>query len=430
MSHSTPFNWLVSLKQIIGEERASGLLLVVSALAALTWANSTFSELYVAMKETPLYMGLGDWRIEKTLHHWVNDGLMALFFLLIGLEIKHEFSEGMLASRRKAALTIAAALGGMVLPALVYLSINVGGEGLRGWGVPLATDIAFAIGLLGLLGERVPGAIKIFLVAMAVVDDLGAILVIAIFYAGTIEPAALVYSFVVLTLAILYGRRNGQSLIIYLLLGAITWYFMLESGIHATLAGVLLALTIPNQGELTKRSLYQRVADWLEDHSPRSTAVDEPSAELRETTDKAQSPTRRLEDAVRPWVLLFIMPVFALFNAGVVIGGDLALTSSVTLGAALGLLIGKPVGVLAATWVATQFGARMPEGIGWFGITGIAVLAAVGFTMSLFIAQLAFGERDALLDQAKIGVLIASTLAAMAGLAILRVTLSRRDSSE
>jgi NhaA family Na+:H+ antiporter len=418
-----PTNVLLSIKRLLGEERISGLLLIFATILALAWANSPLAASYVTVKETTFRIGFGEWSVDKSLHHWINDGLMTIFFLLIGLEIRQELTKGILSTPGKAMLTVAAAIGGMVLPAITYIAFNCCDvAAMRGWGIPVATDIAFVIGLIGLLGARVPVGLKIFLMAMAVVDDMGAILVIALFYSHALDSNYLVWASVILVLAFVYGWRNGRSIIMFSVLGVVLWYFMLKSGVHATLTGVLLAMVVPGKPEMDPDALIDNTKAWMHDQLPAK-GVDKAASQLKSLATTVESPAHRLEDAIAPWVLFGIMPIFALMNAGVAITSETNMFTGVTLGVALGLLLGKPVGIIGATWLATRIGAQMPEHVNWQGIIGVSVLAGVGFTMSLFIAELAFGGRM-LIDQAKIGILTASFVAGIVGLVVLRSTLS------
>lgn len=389
--------------------------MVVAAILAFVWANSPWSPGYLALRETYLSLDIGGWRLEKSLLHWVNDGLMALFFFLVGLEIKREISVGELADPRNAVLAVAAALGGMVVPAAIYATLNWGGDGIDGWGIPVATDIAFALGVMALLGDRVPLSLKVFLTALAIVDDLGAVLLIALFYTNEVGLLDLGLALGTLALAFAYGRSGGRNLKVFAFLGVVVWFFVLQSGVHATVAGVLLALIIPLKRKIPPEDLRDELGTALE--QGRFEEVEVKVANLERVLGDAQSPLHRLEHLLNPWVAFLVLPVFALFNAGVSLGGGVS--NLVTAGVFLGLLVGKPVGVLAFSWLATRLGwASLPEGVGWRSIAGAGLLAGVGFTMSLFVGGLAFDD-SGLLDQAKLGVLAASVLAAALGLTLL-----------
>ena len=408
-------------------ESSSGIVLIVAALLAFAWANSPWSDSYHAMQEAPVTVGVGGWGLEKTLHHWVNDFLMALFFFLVGLEIKREILVGELRTWDKASLPAAAALGGMVVPALIYVAFNFGQESVRGWGVPMATDIAFALGILALLGDRVPLSLKVFLLALAIVDDLGAVLVIAIFYTENLDITSLIISLVVGWIALLYGRAEGPRPVVYVVVGLVVWYFMLKSGVHATVAGVLMAFAIP----LRHRMSVEQIKDELSWSAGREfEQIESRIHHLSTVLNKAHSPLHSMEHALQPWVAFLIMPIFALFNAGVTLGGGEgggSLINPISVGAFLGLLVGKPIGVVGFVWLSIVTGiSRFPENSNWLAVTGVGLLAGIGFTMSLFIANLAFGS-GAELDQAKLGVLAASVVAAIIGLALLHVALPKRS---
>ncbi|HUH11615.1 MAG TPA: Na+/H+ antiporter NhaA [Longimicrobiales bacterium] len=416
-------------QRFFGLEAASGILLLLAAVVALVWANSPWSASYFHLWETHLVVGLGDFVLDKSLHHWINDGLMAVFFFVVGLEIKREVLVGELASPKAAALTVAAAVGGMAAPAAIYAVVNAGGPGSAGWGIPMATDIAFALGVLALLGSRVPLALKVFVTAIAIVDDLGAVVVIALFYTAEIWWAALGIGLVVLVLLMAVNRMGIRAPTPYVLLGIVLWVALLQSGIHATIAGVLLALTIParrliNAPEFLRQAeLY--VAEFAEDAQPGRT---EPTPDQRDAihslelaAEHVETPLTRLEHALHPWVAFFVMPVFALANAGVSLGGDVGavMGSPVTLGVILGLFVGKQVGILAFAWAAVRTGlATLPGSVGWRQVWGVSLLCGIGFTMSLFIASLAFADPTRL-DAAKIGILAASLVSGVGGAVVL-----------
>jgi Na+:H+ antiporter, NhaA family len=409
------------VQRFIQTESSSGIVLILAALAAFAWANSPWADGYFQMLKTSVGIGFGGWRLDMTLQHWVNDLLMGLFFFLVGLEIKRELLVGELAGWQKASLPAAGALGGMVVPALIYVGFNLGEDTVRGWGVPMATDIAFALGVLALLGQRVPLSLKVFLLALAIVDDLGAVLVIALFYTENLDTTALLISLAIWGGALFYGQAQGHRAPVFALLGALMWYFMLRSGVHATIAGVLMALAVPLRHRMSvdelRRELQWTAGAAFEDIEGRIQRVED-------VIGRAHSPLHAMEHDLGPYVAFLIMPVFALFNAGVALGGrELDLLGAVSMGAFLGLLLGKPLGVLAFVWLAVRTGiSRLPKDGGWMGFAGIGLLAGIGFTMSLFIAYLAFGE-GALLNQAKAGVLAASVVAALAGLGFLHMAL-------
>ena len=416
---------LTPVQEFIKTESASGVILIAAALVAFAWANSPFAPSYFAILEVEVRVGFGTWALEKPLILWVNDLLMAVFFFLVGLEIKREVLIGELAGWRRASLPIAGALGGMLVPALIYLAFNFGTPAARGWGVPVATDIAFALGVLALLGDRVSLALKVFLLALAIVDDLGAVLVIAAFYTESVNVGALLISFLIWGIALAYGRAGGAKPLAFALIGLVMWYFMLKSGVHATIAGVLMALAVPLRHQLSSQELQQELRPLM-GQGGGFEQVEIVIQHLEDVLAKAHSPLHDMEHALAPYVAFGIMPVFAFFNAGVALAGSEAgLITAVSVGAFLGLLIGKPIGVAGFAWIAVKSGlTRLPEGANWPGMIGIGLLAGIGFTMSLFIANLAFGL-TAELDQAKVGVLAASVVAALIGLAFLSRALPR-----
>lgn len=406
---------LSPIQRFWDSEARGGLILFGFAVAAFILANSPASSWYFDLKKMLISLNVGGWSLEKTLASWVKDFLMAFFFLLVGLEIKREIVMGELSNPRQAALTIVAALGGMIVPALIYTALNAGGPGQPGWGVPMATDIAFAIGVLSLLGKRVPLGLKVFLTAFAIVDDLGAVLVIAFFYTSGLNLPALLISLGFFALALLAGRLKVTRLSIYLLIGAFMWYFMLESGVSPTVAAVLLALAVP----VTRRISLPELQSQLDEAARKDPEMLEAAMErLEKTLVRAQSPLHRLEHALHPWSTYLIMPVFAFFNAGVTLSG--AGLGAVGMGAFLGLLLGKPLGILLVCWLAVRLGiAVLPAGVNWPMILGAGFLGGIGFTMSLFVAALGFADAPALLDQAKLGVLASSVVAAIIGLLVV-----------
>lgn len=408
----------------------SGVLLLACAVVALTWSNSPWRESYFALWDTKLTIGLTSRPIAATLHHWINDALMTVFFLLVGLEIKREFLVGELASRRQAALPIMAALGGMVVPAALYALINRGSDGTAGWGIPMATDIAFALGVLTLLGRGVPLGLKVFLTALAIVDDLGAVVVIALFYTAKIEVMALIVAGAMLAVLAFLNRRGVRSLTPYLLLGAGLWAAMLASGVHATIAGVLLALAIPTRTLINTAEFSERARSLIDEFDQAETGdllvitskgQQEAIHTLHTISESVQGPLLRLEHSLHGLVTFAIMPLFALANAGVQIDAvGSVVTDKVALGVIAGLLIGKPVGIYFFSKLAVRSGmAKLPTGVTWAQMHGVAWLGGIGFTMSLFVASLAF-QTSALNDSAKVGVLLASTVAGMIGWILLR----------
>ena len=417
-------------QQFAHTESSGGVVLLACTAVALIWANSPWATSYFHLWEYPLSIGSDDTALRLSLHGWINDGLMTVFFLLVGLEIKREILVGELATLRRAAFPIAAAAGGMIVPALFYVAFNTGLPSLHGWGVPMATDIAFALGILAMLGSRAPVGLKIFLAALAIADDIGAVLVIALFYTNALSLTALGVAAGALVLLIAANATGVRYPTVYALLGMILWLAVHESGIHATVAGVLLALTIPARTRIDPVEFLARGRSILEEFAARGlqdadnvlTSPEQQEAihALENVAEDAQAPLLRMEDKLHAPVAFVIMPLFALANAGVSLGGATdTLGSPVTLGIIAGLVFGKPIGITLFAWLAARSGmASMPEGISWRQVHGVGWLAGIGFTMSLFIAGLAFGTQEAL-DSAKIGILIASVLAGTVGWLLL-----------
>ncbi len=430
-SHPPIRKVLYPIREFMHAEASGGIVLMLCAVAALAWANSPWSAAYSALWETKITIGPEGFNLSESLLHWINDGLMAVFFFVVGLEIKREVLVGELASLRQAALPIAAALGGMVAPALIYTAVNLGGEGAGGWGIPMATDIAFALGVLALLGPRVPTSLKIFVTALAIVDDLGAVLVIALFYTSNVSWASLGAGALFLLALVAANRLHVRHPLAYALLGIGMWVAFLKSGVHATIAGVLLALTIPARTRVDTEEFLDRGRDILDEFDRSGVEGedilingDQQAAlmELESLTEHAQTPMQRLEHSLHPWVAFAIVPLFALANAGVALGGDIgaALTQPVTLGVIAGLVVGKQVGITLFSWLAVRSGlAELPQELSWRHIYGASLLAGIGFTMSLFIGALAFGDGP-LQSAAKVGILAASLVAGVAGWLVLR----------
>jgi len=411
-------------------ESSGGILLLLATLLALVWANSLWANSYFALWHTTVTLGFGANTVAHDLHFWVNDALMALFFFVVGLEIKREFLVGELASPRQAALPIVAALGGVLVPAAIYSVLNVGGPGARGWGIPMATDIAFVIGVMALLGSRVPTSLKVFLTALAIVDDIAAVLVIAIFYTGQISWEALGIAALCLMALVAANRLGVRHPLPYALLGLLLWSAVLQSGVHATIAGVLLAMTIPSRTELNPNAFLHRsraVLDHFERTAQKEKTVmndEEQQAvieSLEDSCEQVQPPLHRLEHALHPWVTFFVMPVFALANAGLVFDERIltSVVQPIPLGVVLGLLLGKPIGITLASWLAVRLRVgALPDGTTWLQIHGAGWLGGIGFTMSIFVAGLAFKE-EALLNMAKLGIFTASFLAGIVGSVLL-----------
>jgi len=408
----------------------SGLLLLISAVLALAWANSPWHASYFVLWEQRVSLHFPALSLDLSLLSWINDGLMAAFFLLVGLEIKRELLVGELASRRRAALPLGAAVGGMIVPALIYWGLIPTGEASAGWAMPMATDIAFALGVLALLGPRVPLGLKVFLTALAVVDDVGAVLIIAIFYTGGLETVPLAIAALIASLLVLLNRRRVRHLAPYLLVGLGLWIALHESGLHATLTGIVLALAIPSRTRIDAVEFSTRARGLIREFDRAETGdrlvitsqgQQEALYGLETAAEQVQAPLLRLEHGIQPLVQYGIMPLFAFANAGVRVvatGGELI--RPVTFGVLAGLFLGKPLGISLASWFVVRRGwAALPTGTSWTLIHGVAWLGGIGFTMSLFIATLAFAGSTNLLA-AKLGILAASTAAGLAGALILR----------
>ena len=422
-------------QNFLEKEASGGILLLIFTVVALVWANSPFAEAYSHLWHTKLSISFGDFNLDYSLHHWINDGLMAIFFFVVGLEIKRELLVGELSSLKKASLPIMAALGGMIFPALFYVFFNFGKESISGWGIPMATDIAFVIGILALLGSRVPTGLKVFITALAIADDIGAVLVIAFFYTSNISIVSLSFAGGVMLLLIAANLSGVRNLIVYTVLGIILWLSFLFSGVHATVAGVLLAFTIPASSRIDTSQFLLKGKKLLEDfdHSGEegpnvlsNEAREGIVQNLEENCEKILTPLQRLEHKLHPWVSFFIMPVFALANAGVIITGNFIseLTDPVSFGIVTGLFIGKQLGISAFTWLSVKLKlASLPFSVTWKQIYSAGILAGIGFTMSLFIANLAFTSEE-LLTISKVGILTASLLSGFIGFFILRKSLS------
>jgi NhaA family Na+:H+ antiporter len=411
-------------------EASSGIVLLGAALVAMVWANSAFSDGYRAILDSHLTVALGGFHFDETVHAIINDGLMAIFFFVVGLEIKRELVVGELRDRRAAILPVIAALGGMIGPAVIYLLLNAGagGEAVRGWGIPMATDIAFAVGVLALLGSRIPGPAKLFLLALAIADDIGAIAVIAVFYTSDIALEFLALAVGGLVIVWAAQRAGIRSLAFYVPVAMLVWYFTLESGVHATLAGVALGFLTPARpmykpAEFDARARaildqYPLAPDELEEQEH----ADHEALLLSTVAAESVSPLNRLEHRLVAWSSFLIVPLFALANAGVDFRETSiadAMTSPVALGVALGLVLGKTVGITLFTFLTVRLKlGQLPEGVGWLHLAGLSAIAGIGFTVSLFVAQLAFDD-PMLIDTAKVGILVGSLAAGLIGAGLL-----------
>jgi Na+:H+ antiporter, NhaA family len=415
-------------------ETSSGVLLLCCTLLALLWANSPWTQSYQQVWENHLVVGLAGMELDHSLHMWINDGLMTLFFVLVGLEIKREVLVGELAGLRQALLPLLAACGGALVPALIYSAFTWGTPAAAGWGSAMATDIAFALGVLFLLGKRIPSSLRVFLTALAIVDDLLAVLVIALFYSRGINWFALACAGILVLVLVGCNVLGVRRPWIYAVLGLLLWLAVFQSGVHATIAGVLLAFTIPARSRIDAQTFVQQSREVLDDFEQGSVAGlglvmdDRQQTAVRalETAAEAiQAPLQRMEHALHLPVSYLVIPLFVLVNAGVSLQGMglvSALTSSVSLGVAIGLVLGKQLGITLASWLAIRLGwADLPEGVGFRQVYGLSWLGGIGFTMSLFIAELAFSEtQPELLDQAKVGILLALVLASLGGYLLLR----------
>jgi NhaA family Na+:H+ antiporter len=403
---------------------------MVFALIAVTWANSPAGDSYQHFWHSKVSLGFGGKVFAMSLEHWVNDGLMAFFFLLVGLEIKRELLIGELASARRATLPFAAAIGGLAVPALLYASVNIGGSGVSGWGVSMATDIAFAVGVLALGGRSVPTSVKVFLLAIAIVDDLGAVLVIACFYTGQISLPALAVAGLFLFALIALNVLRVHRPLPYMLLGIGLWIATFFSGLHATIAGVLLAFTIPASRQIEEQSYVEYVRKMLAQFEHDAALVPDNITEdqshalgaMEQASQAVQTPLARIEHALLKPVAFLVVPFFALANAGVDLrsGASSSLQSPVAWGIVVGLVIGKPAGILLASWVAIKTGlSTLPSGATLSHVVGVGVLCGIGFTMSLFVANLAFPDQGHDMAAAKIGILAASLISGIIGGAII-----------
>lgn len=418
----TPFD------EFLHRQTTAGLLLMGMAVLALILANGPFAEVYSEVLRTYVSIGFGDWSLKMSLHHWINDGLMVFFFFVIGLELKREFLVGELANPRNAALPIAAAIGGMVVPALFYFALNPGGEAAAGWGIPMATDIAFAVGAMALLGTRAPKALVTFLVALAIVDDLGAVMVIAIFYTESIALLPLAFAALLFAVLISLNKSGVRNPIPYFMVAVLLWYALLLSGVHATLAGVIGAMTVPAYPKYNPEKFSAHVRTLMDrfdaSHQPDKSvmtniALRSEVQALRNGVIGVEAPLQRLEHFWHMPVAFVVIPIFALANAGIPIelaGIGETLSNPVMLGVSLGLIFGKFIGITGASWLAIRLGvAVLPSGTRFTQIAGASLLAGIGFTMSIFVAQLAFNDQPEMLLMAKTGILFASFLAGVTG---------------
>ena len=428
---STPF------EEFLHAQTTTGLILIVMTIIALLLANTSLYETYAHFFHMNIDFNVGSWALSHSLHHWINDGLMAIFFFLIGLEIKREITAGELSNLKVAILPILAAIGGMVFPALIYTSLNYGTAGSAGWGIPMATDIAFAISALVLLGKRVPTALVTFLVALAIVDDLGAVIVIALFYTDTINMMALGLAGLMFAVMLAFNRFGIHMILPYFVVGLLMWFFMLESGVHATIAGVLAALAIPSTPKRVPSTLTKKAKDLLDEYEKypvnENYQIHEEQkrilSEIKHKIYEVETPAARLEHNLHLPVALIIIPIFALANAGIKIDFSsigTTIVEPVSLGIILGLIFGKVIGIFGVSYVAVKLKiAQLPKDSSMSQVFGVAFLGGIGFTMSIFVADLAFVNSPELILQAKIGILSASLFSALFGYLWLR-TISKK----
>ncbi len=418
---STPF------EHFLHAQTTTGIILMFMTILALLLANGPLAEMYSHIFHTKVDLTVGSWKISHSIHHWINDGLMAIFFFIIGLEIKREISVGELSNLKVAILPILAALGGMILPALIYFSINTGGIGAAGWGIPMATDIAFAISALVLLGKRVSPALVTFLVALAIVDDLGAVLVIAIFYTQQIFMLPLALAGVAFLILIVFNRFGIHTILPYFIVGLFMWFFMLESGVHATIAGVIAAMAIPSKPKQTPLDFTRHTKNLLDEYDSYPIATDHMMHEnqkaillnINDRIDAIGTPASRLEHDLHLPVALIVIPLFALANAGIAIDFSsigTTIIEPVSLGIIAGLIVGKVLGIFGISWLTIKLKlAKLPKDSSMSQIFGVAFLGGIGFTMSIFVADLAFIDSPELIFQSKVGILAASLFAGLFG---------------
>jgi len=423
---ATPFEYFLRA------QTTTGIVLMFMTIVALVMANSPLAEPYLDFFHTKIDVHIGSWKISNTLHHWINDGLMAFFFFIIGLEIKREVLMGELSNIKVAMLPIVSAIGGMLFPALIYMSINFGEVGANGWGIPMATDIAFAISALVLLGKRIPASLVTFLVALAIVDDLGAVLVIAVFYTDQIQTLPLLLAGVSFLVMLSFNRFGIHTTLPYFIVGVLMWFFMLESGVHATMAGVIAAMAIPSKPKRPPIEFTRDIRNRLDEYDNYPVATDHTMhkrqkailVNIKERIDAVGTPAARLEHDLHLPVALLVIPFFALANAGISIDfnsiGSTIMTP-ISLGVIAGLVLGKVLGIFGVAWFAIKLKiATLPKRSSLSQVFGVALLGGIGFTMSIFVAELAFLERPELIFQAKVGILTASLFTGLFGYFWLR----------
>ncbi len=421
---------LMPLETFARHKLAGAGLLVLATVVAIAWANSPWADSYHHLLHTKLGVSFGETSLNKTLHHWINDGLMGVFFFMVGLEIKRELLVGELSTLRKATLPAIGAIGGMVVPALLYVAVNRGGSGVSGWGIPMATDIAFALGALALLGSRVPLGVKVFLTALAIVDDIGAVLVIALFYTADVSLTSLGVGIACVAVSSALNLLGARNAVLYFIIGTCAWLGFLKSGVHATIAALLMAFTIPARTHIDGEGFVERIELLLGRLKsvgiPKDTQMNDGRQQscldhMARSIDLAGAPLQRIEHALVAPVTFLVLPIFALANAGVSLKGGIgsSLSDPIVIGIVLGLVVGKTVGVAGAAFAAVKLGlADLPDKVSWLQIIGVSMLAGIGFTMALFVASLAFPD-VATVDTAKVGILLASALAGVGGVTLV-----------
>ncbi|OHE00920.1 MAG: Na+/H+ antiporter NhaA [Sulfurimonas sp. RIFOXYD12_FULL_33_39] len=433
---STPF------ENFLHAQTTTGLILMFMTIVALIAANSQFAEAYKHFFHTEISFGFGSFGISHSIHHWINDGLMAIFFFIIGLEIKREILVGELSNIKVAILPILSAIGGMALPALIYIGFNGNGEGANGWGIPMATDIAFAISALVLLGNRVSASLVTFLVALAIVDDLGAVIVIALFYTSDINMISLFFAFASFLVLVSFNRFGIHAVLPYFLVGLGMWFFMLESGVHATIAGVIAAMAIPSKPKYAPANFTTHTKNLLDEFDNYPVATDHMMHEkqkaivqnIKDKIDSIGAPASRLEHTLHLPISLLVIPLFALANAGISIDFSSikdTVAQPVSIGIIMGLIVGKVIGIAGVAWLAIKMKiATLPQDTTMSQIFGVAFLGGIGFTMSIFVADLAFLGNEDLIFQAKIGILTASLFAGVIGYILLKYIIKPSNQAE
>jgi len=415
------------IRRFLHVEASSGIVLMICTVVALICANSAWGNAFHDFWETTVHLGVGEWNLDRPIHFWVNDALMTIFFFVVGLEIKREIVDGELNSLKKASLPIMAAIGGMVVPAATYFAIESGTRGARGWGIPMATDIAFVVGVMALFGPRVPFGLKIFLLSVAIADDMGAVLVIAIAYTEQLNMVALALCACGLATTITLNKLGVRSVAVYVIVGVPTWFAVYKSGIHPTIAGVMLGLLTPTRAWLSTDSLYRVMAEILKSGRAEQNAPLEVSESelLVFAARESVSPLMRLDSRLHPWVGFFILPLFALANAGVEVRAE-AIQDEVAIAIALSLVFGKVLGIGGFSYIAVKLGiAQLPAGVNWSMIWAAGMLGGIGFTMSLFVAGLAFKGPQDLIDASKTGIILGSATAAILGALMLWYSLPK-----